>query len=537
MSTDLQTLANRVKEDHGGYSNKIPDSEESIPVIPESNNEDEIDLSDYDPTTIRNEFEVSESESIINGDDFDDEDDEPVVVSGVTDFPINENSNVSFENAIETMDDGTEEPIIIGDDELKEFIPDIPDEDAEPYLSELRELADANQAMLIASAGLGADEARAATMIKLEKKGTELNAKYIVDHPQVNVVIDKRNSDKLEFTEDEKKKLVKSKVIHLEVVENAEIEHVKTKRIDKTRKVAMLQSMNTGLSRYSVPLPMLGDYCQFKGSQIIQLAQAVRYDDATFDEVISKKASLVYSQLINGSVLRKMDDNNKIDMDYKTFINKFLFHDLDLGLYAILVASSMEDIESEITCGECHRPTKIKYNIKSLLSTDGMNDTIKERFEDILEHKTDSDYLNELHNKINLTHIVKSPLTKNIYYFNYPTVARAIELYKRINQEDQVMVYLTAFILFLDKVKVYDKDNDDYMDIEEDEYSALFEFIQSTPQEELDVIQEYLKPYVYTPNFVLHSKCDKCGNTMKNKLKIDDLVFLKAQDSSMEIRS
>ena len=38
------------------------------------------------------------------------------------------------------------------------------------------------------------------------------------------------------------------------------------------------------------------------------------------------------------------------------------------------------------------------------------------------------------------------------------------------------------------------------MDIEEDEYSALFEFIQSTPQEELDVIQEYLKPYVYTPN-------------------------------------
>ena len=35
--------------------------------------------------------------------------------------------------------------------------------------------------MLIASAGLGADEARAATMIKLEKKGTELNAYYY--HP------------------------------------------------------------------------------------------------------------------------------------------------------------------------------------------------------------------------------------------------------------------------------------------------------------------------------------------------------------------
>ena len=60
--------------------------------------------------------------------------------------------------------------------------------------------------------------------------------------------------------------------------------------------------------------------------------------------------------------------------------------------------------------------------------------------------------------------------------------------------------------------------------------------LQIIPQEEIDIIQKFLKPYLYSPKFILESKCPSCGNNMKNELSIDDLVFLKARDSSTEIQ-
>ena len=372
----------------------------------------------------------------------------------------------------------------------------------------------------------------------MKKLGEEENSSYLEENPKLGIVeVNKKDASKLEFTPDEREKLTKVRSIKLKLVEDVDLKNIEIERVDKNRKSAMLQSLDTNLSQYSVPLPLMSDYCQFRGSQIIQLIQAVRYNDSTLDEVISKKASLVYNQLANGANLRKFDDEGNKIMSYREFTNKFLFHDLDMALYGILVASSMESIESTLTCGDCGHQFQWKYNLKKLLNLDDLTDDFKEKYETILEHKSDDAFLQKLYEKNHKSKRVKSPITNNIYDLNYPTVARAISLYRVIDTEDETMLYLSAFALFIDKMYVYNKKTEKYIPIEEDEYKDLLETLQMIPQEEIDIIQDYLKPYLYAPKFILKSKCESCGFKMENELSIDELVFLKARDSSTEIQS
>ena len=358
------------------------------------------------------------------------------------------------------------------------------------------------------------------------------------------ITVDKTNENNLEFTPEEREKMSKTKVLRLKVVEDAELKNIPIQRVSRKNKSAILQSMEVNLSQYSVPLPLMCDYVQFKGSQIIQLIQAVRYEDTTNAELISKKATLIYNQLSGGANLQKYDENGKVIMSYNDFINKFLFNDLDMALYGILVASSMEDIESSLTCGSCDHVFSWKYNMKRLINFDDLNDNFKATFDDILGHKGDVTYLQDMFAKHNMTQRVESPITKNIYDLNHPTINRAMQVFRSVDEEaDPLAMYKSALALFIDKMYVYNRKTNQYIEMDESDYNNPIEFyrdvieiISRLPQEEIDLLQEFIRPWLYSPKFVLKSKCAACGHRMRNELAIDDLVFLRARDSSMETR-
>ena len=515
MSDDLKTIAEKVRREHLA-KNENPDNEELI---------DDIDFNDDELSDGIDEFEIEETEDI----DEEFESDDDVVIGGLSDFESDDEIN---------DDDLTEDSEFeLTDEDLRADMPELSDEEFVKASSKIRLDLDKYRKNLIINNGLTIDEANTAALNRAHKLGKEENDAYLEENPKLGIVeVNKKDADKLDFTKEEREKLAKVKAIQLKVVENASLEKIEVERVDKRHKSAMIQSLDTNLSQYSVPLPLMSDYCRFKGSQIIQLIQAVRYDDATLDEIISKKASLVYNQLANGANLKKYDDSGKVIMSYQDFINKFLFHDLDMALYGILVASSMESIESTLTCSACNTPFQWKYNLKRLLNLDDLSDSFKERFDIILANKTNDEYLNDLYNTNNKSVRVKSPITNNIYDLNYPTVARAINLYHVIDQKDETMVFLSAFALFISSMYIYNKKTGKYIPVDETEYRELMDVLQIIPQEEIDIIQKFLKPYLYSPKFILESKCPSCGNNMKNELSIDDLVFLKARDSSTEIQ-
>lgn len=478
------------------------------------------------------EFERVEDESTIinNNDSFIiDEDDSSVIIedSGISDFPNTEDTNIELED----------EDFQITDEMIKEQMPDIPDDEAKKYYEKIRNEVMSYRQTLMLRNGLPMDDANTLSISKMNKLADTENIRYLKEHPNsVTITINKQDSDNLEFTKEEREKLVKSKIINLKVIEDQSVLETKIKRIDKKNKAAYLQKMDTNLSHYSVPLPLMNDYVQFRGSQIIQLIQAVRYDDTTYDEMVSKKAALVFDRLVSGQHIKKRDQNGRPAMSFVDFTNKFLFHDLDMALYGILVASSMEEIETNLTCNDCNHTFAWKYNIKSLLDMEDLSEDFKDKFELILEHKSDATFLTELYEKEHQTKVVQSPLTGNIYHINHPTIARVIALYAHINQEDETMLYLSSVAMFLDKVLIKDNSSDEYIEVEDDEHVILMDVLQELPQEEIELLLKFIRPMIYTPKFILKSKCEKCGQKMRNELSVDDLVFLRARDSSTEIK-
>jgi hypothetical protein len=510
--SDLRELAERTRNSHKAKTNEE--------VVVEETTEIEDDV-------VANEIE-DESSVVV-----DDDDDDAVVVMG------DDDDDDTTSDIIEELDDDDLNSGVfeLTDEDLRAEMPELDEENFMMASGRIKDDVIAYRKKLIIEEGFTADEATRAAIQRMKKLGREENEHYLEENPKLGVVeVNKQDASKLEFTKEEREKLSKVKAIKLKVIEDVELRNIEVERVDKKHKASVLQSIDTNLSQYSVPLPLLNDYCRFKGSQIIQLIQAVRYDDATLDEIIAKKASLVYNQLSNSANLKKYDDKGKTIMSYQDFINKFLFHDLDMGLYGILVASSMESIDSSLTCGSCNESFQWTYNLKSLLNLDDLTDEFKDKFEDILSHKTDEEYLVNLYNENHKSIRVKSPLTNNIFELNYPTVARAINLYKLIDAKDETMLYLSAFAMFISKVYVYNTKTQTYVEIEEDEYRILFDMLQAIPQEEINMIQEFLKPFLYSPKFILKSVCPSCGHKMTNELSIDDLVFLKARDSSMEIQ-
>lgn len=521
--SDLKKIAEKIKNNH-------PIAEESTPM----GNEVETNIESLEYPEM-DEFEIPEDESVVINAGLDmaeDDDDETVVIGG-----ISTNSSDGDSIGYDVDDLLEDEDFFISDDELKAEMPDLDDETFLEASSKIKGDIDKYRKNLIIHSGFTIDEANQAAINRMKKLGKEENDAYLEENPTLGIIeIGKKDADNLEFTPEEREKMVKVKTIKLQVVEDVDLKTIEVERVDKKHKETMLQSLDTNLSHYSVPLPLMNDYCRFKGSQIVQLIQAVKYEDATLDEVIAKKASLVYSQLAGGANLKKYDDKGKVVMSYQDFINKFLFHDLDMALYGILVASSMEEIETTLTCGSCGGQFQWKYNLKSLLTMDDLSDDFKEKFDDILGNKMNEEYLQDLFKENHKSIRVKSPITNNIYELNYPTVARAINLYRLIDENDETMVYLSAFGLFISDLYVYNKKSGKYIQVEETEYKNLLNTLQMLPQEELDIMQKFISPRMYRPQFILQSECAACGHKMKNNLTIDNLVFLKARDSSTEIQ-
>lgn len=511
---------------------------DTVPTPPSPNN---TDLS---------KFEHNESETVVmGGDEKSDDEDAPTIIASAPPTSekkeeVKEGSDTNLMSDEEFFKDDESAGNVgvnleLTDETIAAAMPKVPEEEAVKYYDGIRKEVQAYRQQLILKNGLPSEDANALAINKMKSLAEAKEISYLKDHPDKLVVtVNKEDAKNLEFTEEEKKKLEKVKVIKLEEVEVRTVETSKVKKFSNKRsKLEFLQKLDgPAISTYAVPLPAMYDFVSFKGTQLIQLLQAVRYDDITYDEVVSKKAGLVYNQMINGTHLRKTDANGKGNMPFSDFTKIFRFHDLDMALFGIFVASSVEDVESSLACADCRSTFTWKWNVKEVLDADGFTEEYKERMDDILKHKSNGPYLKTKFNEIDYTKAVKSPLTNYVYYLDAPSVERVVRIFSTIDQQDEAMVYLTGIAMFINKMLMPIKGTDEFVEITEEESDILLEQAQSLPQEELDMIIKFVQPMFYQPKFSLKSKCPNCGFEMTNALSVEDLVFLQAQGSSTETR-
>lgn len=422
----------------------------------------------------------------------------------------------------------------ITDDDLRATMPNVPEEIFKEKVTDLKAQLRKYHDDIIDD-GITLEEAMTATRNRMKRLGKQFESEWLTEHPQTGVIeINKKDVNDLNLTTEEHEKLKTVNQIKLILIENKELETIRLANVPTEHKAEYINALDDALSKYGTVLPILSDFCEFKGAQIIQLAKAVQYEDETLEAVLARKGYLLYDRFIGGGNVHRYDENRKSIMTYTEFANLYPFQDIDLGLYAIMVASSMEDNEATITCNACKNKFVQKYNLKEILRLDDISVRFKDRMSEIMAHRGSSEYLDTMHKDFTQIRRYKSPYTQNIYDLTFPSIAKAMNLFKTIDQTDEVMVYCSALALYLSDLYVYNKDDQTYVQIKDYETGIMLDALQRIPDEDFKLLlAEIGDNMVYEPKFIISGRCPKCGEKIEVSVAIQDLIFLRAQSSGM----
>jgi hypothetical protein len=465
-------------------------------------------------------------------------DDEPVIV-GFTKEELNEAAK--SENNTKSHEMSIQEEY---NQLISEQMADMANKNPGEYDTKAKELLEkimAYRKKLIIENGFTTEEADAAARNRTKKQATEMNTQFIKDNPDLAVVkIDKTNVDKVEFTEEEKKKLSKVKSIRLVEVEDKDLLAIPIKKAESEDVIFnAIHRLTCNISKYELPMINTFDNCEFSGATTVQLLQAVYDENDSEYRRISAELELIYDKFQGSTTIDKYDAEGNIIFTKEDFAKWFNFFDINTALYAIYVASSTEIITSQFSCdknnGGCDKDFEYSYNCKALLNYDDITDEYKGYYDSILKSLGDRDRMRAIKDEARTAKRFKSQFTGNIYQISAPSIARALNIYRYINPKDTYARYLAYYGLLLEHIYIQDPKDGSYIDIDYNNPRQIMKFLFDITDTEIRLIDKVIQNFYYRPKFVIKTKCPHCGKEHVGEFNIDDLVFLKVQGTEAEI--
>lgn len=386
---------------------------------------------------------------------------------------------------------------------------------------------------LIVEEGLDDIDINEAVTKRLNRELGALEEKYVKGAPVVINVPDV-SADKIEFTEAQQRKLDKATKIQLVRVEKKDLGMMKLKDLSKRdTKLKYIQNMNNAyISKYGVPLPLTGEYAQFRGALIIEMLQARPLKNESLYSIAQKKATLAYQHYIGGVNYPLKDDKGITILSYDDFIERFRYADLDMMVYGVACASSGPMTIQDLECTVCHNNFTHEFSLASLLSMPEETPApIKKAYDDIIDKHTQPKFMSALKAEQDELYRYQSPFTHNLYDIGAPSIKRALSILgAEEEEENQVQFYISSIALFVHAMYLYDAETDEYIEVSVDEYDILLNTLKMLPQKELAMLNELANDLNYIPSFVLKSKCTKCGSDLRNEIKATELVFFVGDD-------
>ena len=173
---------------------------------------------------------------------------------------------------------------------------------------------------------------------------------------------------------------------------------------------------------------------------------------------------------------------------------------------------------------------------KNLLKLETITDSYKQRVEDILKNKSKAPALMQLFEERRKARRYKSPFTNNVYDMSYPTIARAIDLLKRINTEDTVMNYLSAVGLYISRILLYNPAKNSYIEINSSNTDVMLDVLQTLTNDDVNMLATQIREDLqYRASFEIDAECPSCHAKNPIPINIENLIFLMARDSLVEI--
>ena len=467
-----------------------------------------------------------------NVDDLDD--DGPVIIAGDSAISVNA-SKEAYDKQQETLDESYQKII---ENQMKDIKIDNPEEFSNRSNVLISEIAAYRKSLMIKD-GFTAEEADMAARNRMRNKASEINNKYLEDHPNLAIVkIDKSQADSVEFTDEERAKLSAAKAIRLVEVRDESLKTIPIKKADDKYRYDIIHRATCNVSKYDLPMINTFDNCSFAGSQTIQLVNAVFDENDNEYAKVKKQISLAYDRFLGSTTKDKYDAEGNIIMSEEDFANWFAYADLESAIYSIYVASSTETITSPFKCeeeAESMPEFNFTYNTKSLISYEDMDDNFKKDLEDIRANANDRTVMEKEKSERRVTKRFKSTFTNNIYDISTASCARALGVLRYINPKDRVLNYIAPFAMLTEKVYVYDESDGQYVELDHSDPREMIKFYRDLVERELLLLTKEMNPLIYMPKFRLITKCPRCGHEETRYFGVDSLVFLKVQSTEEEI--
>ena len=365
---------------------------------------------------------------------------------------------------------------------------------------------------------------------KEEKKANE---------EEVTILIDKLGLGEVIFTEDEQKRIKRSKKIKLVEVTNKELQNVKIfKKYDKEKQKEFIQrSFNKSLSPV---LALASGYtAKMKNVSALESIQMMQRPGQDSAATMIEKWSLIYNKLIDFSCgdFESFDD----------FIAHTAYSDYNNFLFSILCSSYPEEDSVTFTCDRpnCGKRFEVKYKNKDLIRTDSIPPEQTERIKNLVSSSSNGNITDGkkymLESPVNAVERFLLEETGFIVDIYIPSVKEQCEKILPAITRDMTSETKRGIVLLAHNINTilipseYEEEDGSVTDgyVPVDEFADIVDILSQMNEKDLALISNRISKLLapYTINYgIKEIVCPYCHhNYGELPTPLDDLLFQRVQ--------
>lgn len=215
------------------------------------------------------------------------------------------------------------------------------------------------------------------------------------------VIIDKTGFGGLiNFTDDEREKLEKSRKIKLEEVETVELNSIKTKKMKKKSEFDKIIKRVTNIHTTNIVLPISGYTATMRGCSAYELISLIEGNNNALLDA-QQKWSLIHSKIESTSIG---------DMSFNDFLLNTAAGDYNIFIYGLLCSTYPDDDVIPLTCEHCKKDFDHKYSVKSLIRVEEMKDRLKDAIMTTVDASITTDSAKKAHDEAPISQVKRVKL-------------------------------------------------------------------------------------------------------------------------------
>lgn len=353
-------------------------------------------------------------------------------------------------------------------------------------------------------------------------------------YDEVKIIIDKTGIKlgEILFTEEERAKIEKSKVIKLEEVENVNLEVKRTKKVLSDKKLGKILKKTVVPYTTQIVLPISGYTAEVAACSTYELLSLVLADQADEDPVIAqeKKWSVIHSKLVNTSLGK---------MSFDTFMRHTSIMDYKFFIFGILTATyGAQNKSIPFNCDHCKSEFEADLVTSSLLRIERLTDKMVSLIAGAVDNSHVKDNADKWHKEapVMSKKIIRLPSSEYIIELQlqsaHDNIHKSIEAINELAEKDKIKAQLAIVASNVSRILIPDEEEPD-VPYEVTSTDDIIEVLYHLDDYDIKVVTDQSTKLLEGLNVEFGMKdleCPRCNHVSPYvPLDIESLLFFQTQ--------